>query len=98
MEGIKKKEEKKDKEEIEEKEEIKDTTSLECSSKDYVSEDFDWVDKDIYSKESKLEYLKFPLKEWKDIIYQIEYRITLYYMKKMILNIQLPHMKNNIKI
>ena len=81
MEGIKKKEEKKDKEEIEEKEEIKETTSLECSSKDYVSEDFDWVDKDIYSKESKLEYLKFPLKEWKDIIYEkndSEYKITSY--------------------
>jgi hypothetical protein len=46
------------------------TSSAVCSSMDYASEKFDWVNRDTFPKEYKLEYLKFPLEEWKDIVFK----------------------------
>lgn len=47
-----------------------ETSSAVCSSMDYASEKYDWVYSNTFSKENKLEYLEFPLEEWKDIVYR----------------------------
>ena len=47
-----------------------ETSSAVCSSMDYASEKYDWVYSTTFSKENKLEYLEFPLEEWKDIVYR----------------------------
>ena len=46
------------------------SSSSSSSSMDYTTEKYDWVEDDNFPKEYKLEYLKFPLEEWKDIVYK----------------------------
>lgn len=49
---------------------VKEASSAECSSKDYATEDYNWIDDDNFSEQHKLEYLNYPLNEWKDIVYK----------------------------
>ena len=39
----------------------------ECSSNDYTTENFDWINDPNFPDEYKKEYLQFPLKEWRNI-------------------------------
>ena len=48
--------------------EEKESSLTEKSSSDYVTENFDWVYDDNFPEEYKKEFLKFPLKEWKEIL------------------------------
>ena len=42
----------------------------ESSSSDGVNENFDWVNDDNFPDEYKKEYLQFPLKEWREILFK----------------------------
>ena len=47
----------------------------ECSSNDYTTENFDWINDPNFPDEYKKEYLQFPLKEWRDILLQNGFQI-----------------------
>ena len=41
----------------------------ECSSKDYAEENYDWVDDENFSNSNKRDFLKYPLNEWKNFVF-----------------------------
>ena len=47
---------------------------ISSSSAESCKEDFSWAKESEFSFEGKKDYLKYPLKEWKDIIYDKDFK------------------------
>ena len=58
---------------------IEETTSSAIpSSQDYASENFNWIEDKDYPNENKEDFLKYPLNDWIDIVFDPKYKTKFF--------------------